>query len=150
MSRDCQRSRSEISTCGARYQNDSGGSSKPEDEGGKSASGARQTGCDVGAVEKLESIIMNADLVKAASEVITNQQILVNMVSRRVRQLTLGHRPLVEHAPGLREADIALTEIANGKLTFESTFGQNGTAEAPARVVLFPAVTSSKKAKKAA
>ncbi len=37
---------------------------------------------------------MKADLVKAASEVITNQQILVNMVSRRVRQLSLGHRPL--------------------------------------------------------
>ena len=77
---------------------------------------------------KSESI-MKADLIEAASEVITNQQILVNMVSRRVRQLTLGHRPLVEYAPGLGAADIALTEIANGKLTFESTFGQNGTAE---------------------
>ena len=93
---------------------------------------------------------MKAELVQAASEVITSPQILVNMVSRRVRQLTLGHRPLVEYAPGLREADIALTEIANGKLTFESTFGQNGTAEAPARVMLFPVVTSSKKVKKAA
>ena len=93
---------------------------------------------------------MNADLIKAASEVITNQQILVNMVSRRVRQLSLGHRPLVEYAPGLREADIALTEIANGKLTFESTLNENGTAEPPARVVLFPAVSPSKNAKKAA
>ena len=93
---------------------------------------------------------MKADLIKAASEVITNQQILVNMVSRRVRQLSLGHRPLVEYAPGLREADIAFTEIANGQLTFESTFGQNGTAEAAARVVQFPGVTLSKKAKKAA
>ena len=83
---------------------------------------------------------MKAELVQAASEVITNQQILVNMVSRRVRQLSLGHRPLVECAPGLRAADIALTEIANGKLTFESTFGQNGSAEAPAPIVLFPAV----------
>src|SRR2546429_8139504 len=82
--------------------------------------------------------IMKADLVKAASEVITNQQILVNMVSRRVRQLSLGHRPLVEYAPGLREADIALTEIAHGKLAFESTFGQDGTTEASARVVVFP------------
>jgi DNA-directed RNA polymerase subunit omega len=89
---------------------------------------------------------MKAELVQAASEVITNQQILVNMVSRRVRQLSLGHRPLVECAPGLREADIALTEIANGKLTFESTFGQNGSAEAPARIVVFPAVTVAKKA----
>ena len=80
---------------------------------------------------------MNAELVQAASKVITNQQILVNMVSRRVRQLSLGHRPLVVCAPGLREADIALTEIANGKLTFESTFGQDGTAEAacPGRAV---------------
>ena len=89
---------------------------------------------------------MNADLVQAASEVITNQQILVNMVSRRVRQLSLGHRPLVPCAPGLREADIALTEIANGKLTFESTFGQDGAAEVAARVVPFPGVTVAKKA----
>ena len=56
---------------------------------------------------------MKPDLVKAASEVITNQHILVNMVSRRVRQLALGHRPLVEYAPGLGAADIALSEIAN-------------------------------------
>ena len=89
---------------------------------------------------------MKADLIEAASKVITNQQILVNMVSRRVRQLSLGHRPLVEHAPGLREADIALTEIANGKLSFESTLGENGTAVAPARVVLFPEVIVAKKA----
>jgi DNA-directed RNA polymerase subunit omega len=89
---------------------------------------------------------MKADLVKAASEVITNQQILVNMVSRRVRQLSLGHRPLVEYAPGLGQADIALTEIANGKLTFESTLGQNGTAEVVPRVVPFPNVIVAKKA----
>ena len=93
---------------------------------------------------------MKAHLIQAASEVITNPQILVNMVSRRVRQLSLGHRPLVEFAPGLGAADIALTEIANGKLAFESTFGQNGTAEAPARVMLFPSVKLSKKVKKAA
>ncbi len=89
---------------------------------------------------------MKAELVKAASEVITSPEILVNMVSRRVRQLALGHRPLVECAPGLREADIALTEIANGKLTYELTFGQDGTAEAPARVVLFPEAIAAKKA----
>jgi DNA-directed RNA polymerase subunit omega len=89
---------------------------------------------------------MNANLIAAASEVITNQQILVNMVSRRVRQLSLGHRPLVEYAPGLREADIALTEIANGKLTFESTLGQNGTAEPVPHVVQFPVVIVAKKA----
>ncbi len=87
---------------------------------------------------------MKADLVKAASEVIPNQQILVNMVSRRVRQLSLGHRPLVEFAPGLGYADIALTEIANQKLAFESTFGQNGNA-ASAEVVQFPGIIVAKK-----
>jgi DNA-directed RNA polymerase subunit omega len=93
---------------------------------------------------------MKANLVKAASEVIPNPQILVNMVSQRVRQLLLGHRPLVEFAPGLREADIALTEIANGKLAYESTFGQNGSAESP-QVVPFPKVIATvKKARKAA
>ena len=91
---------------------------------------------------------MKAELVEAASKVITSPQILVNMVSRRVRQLTLGHRPLVECAPGLGTADIALTEIANGKLTFESTFGQDGTPPVP-NVVQFPEVAESKKAKKA-
>lgn len=88
---------------------------------------------------------MNPDLVKAASEVIINKQILVNMVSRRVRQLTLGHRPLVEYAPGLREADIALTEIATGKLTFESTLGQKENVVS-AEVVEFPKVIAAKKA----
>jgi DNA-directed RNA polymerase subunit K/omega len=89
---------------------------------------------------------MKSDLVKAASEVVTNQQILVNMVSRRVRQLCLGHRPMVEHAPGLREADIALMEIAASKLTFES-IGQNGAcAQAEATpVVQFPGILVEKK-----
>src|SRR5947199_6708150 len=120
-----------------------GGLRSQKYEGGKSASGARQSRCDVGAVWKSESI-MKADLIKAASEVITNQQILVNMVSRRVRQLLLGHRPLVEYAPGLREADIALTEIAHGKLAYESTFGQNGSAES-AQAVPFPKLMATKK-----
>ena len=91
---------------------------------------------------------MNAELVKAAAVVVLNQQILVNIVSRRVRQLTLGHRPLVEFAPGMGHADIALTEIANGKLTFESTFGQNGNT--PPQVVPFPEIAAGKKTKKAA
>jgi len=87
---------------------------------------------------------MKADLVQAASEAIPNQQILVNMVSRRVRQLCLGHRPLVEYPPGLGHADIALTEIANKKLTFEPTFGRNGKNDAT-HVVQFPGIIVSKK-----
>jgi DNA-directed RNA polymerase subunit omega len=133
--------------CGIGFLGDSGRSRSTKEESQPPV--RAKVGATLVPGRKSESI-MKADLIAAASEVITNQQILVNMVSRRVRQLSLGHRPLVEYAPGLREADIALTEIANGKLTFESTVGQNGNAEAPARVVLFSVVTSSKKVKKAA
>ena len=88
---------------------------------------------------------MKADLLTAAAEVIPNQQILVNMVSRRVRQLTVGHRPLVEFAPGLGSADIALMEIGKGKLTYKSTVGQNGK-DALADVLQFPGTVLKNKA----
>ena len=91
---------------------------------------------------------MKAELVTAASNVVRNPQILVNMVSRRVRQLSLGHRPLVEFAPGFGHADIALTEIANGKLEFEFNSPENGNT--PVEIVEFPGVIASKKSKKAA
>jgi DNA-directed RNA polymerase subunit omega len=93
--------------------------------------------------------IMKAHLIQAASEVVPNQQILVNMVSRRVRQLCIGHRPMVEFIPGLGHADIALAEIAAGKLAFESTVAQNqDTVET--HVVKFPGISVEKKAKKKA
>ena len=92
---------------------------------------------------------MNSELVRAANRVIPNQHILVNMISRRVRQLTLGHRPLVEFVPGMGHADIALTEIATGKLAFESTSNDNGTAPS-VEVVQFPGVIVTKKVKQAA
>ena len=70
---------------------------------------------------------MKPNLVKAAAEVIPNTKILVNMVSQRVRQLCLGHRPMVEFVPGLGHADIALSEIAAGKLSFELTLNHSAT-----------------------
>ncbi len=85
---------------------------------------------------------MNANLIEAASKVVPNQSILINMISRRVRQLSMGHRPLVEVAPGLRAADIALTEIIDEKLTFESTFGEK---EPEPNVVKFPGTAAGKK-----
>ena len=92
---------------------------------------------------------MNPNLVKAAAEVIPDPKILVNMVSRRVRQLCLGHRPMVEFVPGLGHADIALSEIAAGKLAFESTMNQIGK-DAATQVVEFPTVVVKKPKKKAA
>ena len=92
---------------------------------------------------------MKAHLVKAAAEIIPNPKILVNMVSQRVRQLCLGYRPMVEFVPGLGHADIALSEIAAGKLTFELILNQDGKDVAP-QVVEFPAVVVRKPKKKAA
>ena len=91
---------------------------------------------------------MKSELVKAAAEVVTNQQILINMVSRRVRQLSFGHRPLVEFVPGYGHADVALLEIASGKLVFELAPEQNGNT--PPDVVPFPGAIPAKKTKKAA
>ena len=92
---------------------------------------------------------MNSNLVKAAAEVIPNPKILVNMVSQRVRQLCLGHRPMVEFVPGLGHADIALSEIAAGKLGFELTLNPSATDVAP-QVVEFPGIRVAKVKKKAA
>ena len=62
---------------------------------------------------------MRADLVEQAAQVIKDPPILINMVSKRVKQLTAGRAPLVERRPGLREADLALLEIIHGKIKVE-------------------------------
>ena len=59
---------------------------------------------------------MKAKNIEAASKVITESQILINMVSRRVRQLNAGSRPLIDAEIGEGFADIALQEIAQGKI----------------------------------
>jgi DNA-directed RNA polymerase subunit omega len=70
-----------------------------------------------GVVRSLKS--MTAQLLQEASKVIPNQQLLINVVSKRVRQLGIGHRPLVEATLKSSLTDIALREIITGKLTFE-------------------------------
>lgn len=92
---------------------------------------------------------MKPNLVNAAAEVIPDPKILVNMISQRVRQLCLGHRPLVEFVPGYGHLDVALSEIAAGKLTFEMIVDQNVKDAAP-QVVEFPTVVVKKPKKKAA
>jgi DNA-directed RNA polymerase subunit omega len=68
-------------------------------------------------------IIMNADLVKQALAVVLNPHVLVNMVSRRVRQLNAGggrmSRPLIADVGNLGAADIALREIIEEKIGWE-------------------------------
>lgn len=66
---------------------------------------------------------MNAVLVKKALEKVLNANVLVNMVSRRVRQLNAGggaaSKPLVGDIGNLGVADIALREIIEDKMDFE-------------------------------
>ena len=66
---------------------------------------------------------MNAELAKKALEIVGNPNVLVNLISRRVRQLNSGTgklgRPLLADTGNLGAADIALLEIVEGKMGFE-------------------------------
>ena len=71
---------------------------------------------------------MTTQLLQEAAQVIPNQQLLINVVSKRVRQLGLGHRPMVETTPRMSLTDIALKEIVAGKLAYEAVEGANDKA----------------------
>ena len=66
---------------------------------------------------------MNPELLKKALEKVGNPNILVNLVSRRVRQLNNGGggtgRPLVTGVGILGVADIALREIVEEKMGWD-------------------------------
>jgi DNA-directed RNA polymerase subunit omega len=62
---------------------------------------------------------MTTQLLQEAAQIIPNQQLLINVVSKRVRQLGLGHRPMIETTPRMSLTDIALKEIIAGKLAYE-------------------------------
>ena len=66
---------------------------------------------------------MKAELCRKALEKVGNPNVLVNLVSRRVRQLNSGSgglsRPLIADATNLGAADIALREILEEKIGWE-------------------------------
>ena len=66
---------------------------------------------------------MNSELCKKALEKVGNPNVLVNLISRRVRMLNSGaggiSRPLVADTTNLGLADIALREIIEEKIGFE-------------------------------
>ena len=74
-------------------------------------------------VSNLGIRILNAELTKKALEKVGNPNVLVNLVSRRVRQLNSGagaiSRPLIDAGPNMGVADIALSEIIEDKIGFE-------------------------------
>ncbi|ACD83176.1 DNA-directed RNA polymerase subunit omega [Candidatus Methylacidiphilum infernorum] len=60
-----------------------------------------------------------AQLLSAALAKVEIPEVLVNMVSRRVRLLAKGAKPLVEVPPQWNYMQIALKEIAEGRLSWE-------------------------------
>ena len=73
---------------------------------------------------------MNTELLKKAHEKIPSVPVLVNLVSKRERELVNGAKPLVR-PPSLDidKCDIALQEIAEGKLIAEVDFDAIAKAE---------------------
>ena len=62
---------------------------------------------------------MKSKYFEPARQQIPSPELLVNIVSKRVRQLTQGHRPLTLVDPKMDFADIALKEISEGKIGYE-------------------------------
>lgn len=66
---------------------------------------------------------MNSEYCKQALAKVGNPNVLINLISRRVRQLNsaggTGSRPLLNEVAGLGAADIALKEIIEEKMGWE-------------------------------
>lgn len=61
---------------------------------------------------------MKDEYLKEALKVIPNANILINVVSRRVKQYKYGMKPLIESLEKLEPEDIALREIIEGKISY--------------------------------
>ncbi|MEN9811504.1 MAG: DNA-directed RNA polymerase subunit omega [Opitutia bacterium Tous-C8FEB] len=62
---------------------------------------------------------MRDDYIKEAVKSIPDPNVLINVVSRRVKQLKRGNRPLVESLEKLSPEDVALREVIEGKISYE-------------------------------
>ena len=66
---------------------------------------------------------MNSELCRQALAKVGNPNVLVNLISRRVRQLNsaggAGSRPLFRETAGLGAADIALRELIEDKMGWD-------------------------------
>ena len=78
---------------------------------------------------------MNNELLKKAHERIPSTPVLVNLISKRERELIGGAKPLVR-PDSLDEdkCDIALREVAEGKLIAEIDFDAIAKAEEAKKV----------------
>jgi DNA-directed RNA polymerase subunit omega len=77
---------------------------------------------------------MRNDYLQSALAVIDDPAILVNVISRRVKQLRRGNRPLVESLEKLSAEDTALREVAEGKITYELATVEELARSSPSNV----------------
>lgn len=61
---------------------------------------------------------MKVELIEKAAEIVGDNQLLVNIVSKRVHQLNHGSDPYIPTTPEMGCGDIALTEIIEGKIVW--------------------------------
>lgn len=66
-----------------------------------------------------EESTLRDDYLKEAQKKITDPMILINVVSRRAKQLKSGYKPLVESLERLSAEDMALREVMEGKITYQ-------------------------------
>ena len=73
---------------------------------------------------------MDSKLLKAAHEKIPSVPVLVNLISKRERELINGAKPLIKpDSLDVDKCDIALQEVAEGKLVAEIDFDAIAKAE---------------------
>jgi len=60
------------------------------------------------------------EFLKDAQKIVNDPNALINMVSRRSKQLKHGSKPLVESLEKLEPEDIALKEIIEGKISYQA------------------------------
>ena len=79
---------------------------------------------------------MNADTLRKALDKVGNPNVLVNLISRRVRQLNAAggntSRPLIIETATLGAADIALSEFVEEKMSWEQ-LDTTGSETGPAK-----------------
>ena len=73
---------------------------------------------------------MNVELLKKAHERVPSVSVLVNLISKREKQLINGEKPLVRPLSSDEDkVDTALREVAEGKLISEIDFDAIARAE---------------------
>lgn len=82
---------------------------------------------------------MKTELIEKAAQIVGDNQLLVNIVSKRVQQLNSGKDPYIPTEPEMGSGDIALTEIIEGKIVWREQTEEDAEAAAAVSEATTPA-----------